>query len=104
MMAVGCIQAQECHTGHCPTGVASYDGWLMRGLDPKVKSHKLVNNLVTLRKELTQLLGRACGYSHPAKVTLSEIELLAFLRYRPRAIARLLRPSERFRARGVRLP
>jgi glutamate synthase domain-containing protein 2 len=23
MMAIGCIQAQRCHTGHCPTGVAA---------------------------------------------------------------------------------
>jgi glutamate synthase domain-containing protein 2 len=25
MFAVGCIQAQQCHTGHCPTGVTSQD-------------------------------------------------------------------------------
>src|SRR6202008_2681259 len=25
MFAVGCIQAQACHTGHCPTGVTSQD-------------------------------------------------------------------------------
>ena len=23
MLAIGCIQAQKCHTGHCPTGVAT---------------------------------------------------------------------------------
>ena len=23
MMSIGCIQAQRCHTGHCPTGVAT---------------------------------------------------------------------------------
>jgi glutamate synthase domain-containing protein 2 len=29
MMSVGCIQAQRCHTGHCPTGVATHKigGW-----------------------------------------------------------------------------
>ena len=31
MMAIGCIQAQRCHTGHCPTGVATQSKWLMRG-------------------------------------------------------------------------
>src|SRR5262249_22690125 len=25
MFAVGCIQAQQCHTGNCPTGVATQD-------------------------------------------------------------------------------
>ena len=34
MLAIGCIQAQRCHTGHCPTGVATQNEWLMRGLDP----------------------------------------------------------------------
>ena len=34
MLAVGCIQAQKCHTGECPTGVATQNPWLARGLDP----------------------------------------------------------------------
>ena len=34
MMSIGCIQAQRCHTGRCPTGVATQNRWLMRGLDP----------------------------------------------------------------------
>ena len=75
MMAIGCIQAQECHTGHCPTGVATHKKWLMRGLDPKVKANKLANYIVTLRKELLQL-AHACGFDDPAKVGLSEIEIL----------------------------
>ena len=35
MMAIGCIQAQRCHTGRCPTGVATQNPWLVRGLDPE---------------------------------------------------------------------
>ena len=34
MMAIGCIQAQRCHTNHCPTGVATQHPWLVRGVDP----------------------------------------------------------------------
>ncbi len=34
MLAVGCVQAQKCHTDHCPTGVATQNRWLQRGLDP----------------------------------------------------------------------
>ena len=37
MMAIGCIQAQRCHTGHCPAGVATQNRWLVRGLDPTDK-------------------------------------------------------------------
>ena len=43
MLAVGCIQAQRCHTGRCPTGVATQSRWLMRGLDPELKSARAAN-------------------------------------------------------------
>ena len=62
MMAVGCIQAQRCHTGHCPTGVATQNRWLMRGLDPTLKSDRLANYIATLRKELLSVAS-ACGVS-----------------------------------------
>jgi glutamate synthase (ferredoxin) len=75
MLAVGCIQAQQCHTGHCPTGVATQSAWLMRGLDPTLKSARLANYLVTLRKELLAL-ANACGEPHPALVPLERIEVV----------------------------
>ncbi|HED52606.1 MAG TPA: FMN-binding glutamate synthase family protein [Phycisphaerales bacterium] len=75
MLAVGCIQAQRCHTGHCPTGVATQNQWLVRGLDPTNKSHRLANYLIMLRKDLIRL-SRACGCIHPALVTLDRFELL----------------------------
>ena len=75
MLAIGCIQAQQCHTGHCPTGVATQDRWLMRGLDPTLKSARLANYLTTLRKELLAL-ANACGEPHPALVPLDRIVLV----------------------------
>jgi glutamate synthase (ferredoxin) len=75
MLAIGCIQAQRCHTGHCPTGVATQNRWLMRGLDPTYKSARLANYLVTLRKELL-LLAHACGVVHPALVPLDHLAIL----------------------------
>jgi glutamate synthase (ferredoxin) len=75
MMAIGCIQAQRCHTGHCPTGVATQHPWLVRGLDPTLKSVRAANYVVTLRKELLQL-SRACGVPHPALVRTENVELL----------------------------
>ena len=74
-MAVGCIQAQRCHTGHCPTGVATQGKWLMRGLVPTDKAARLANYVVTLRKEL-MWLSRACGVEHPGLVTGDHIEIL----------------------------
>ncbi|MCW5804424.1 MAG: FMN-binding glutamate synthase family protein [Deltaproteobacteria bacterium] len=75
MMAIGCIQAQRCHTGHCPTGVATQNRWLMRGLDPTLKSARLANYLTTLRKDLLTL-AHATGHAHPALVPLDSLELV----------------------------
>jgi glutamate synthase (ferredoxin) len=75
MLAIGCIQAQRCHSGHCPTGVATQNRWLMRGLDPTDKSARLANYIVTLRKEVLALC-RACGVPHPAFITGEHLDLL----------------------------
>lgn len=75
MMAVGCIQAQICHTGHCPTGVATQSKWLMRGLDPTDKAARLSNYVVALRKELLQL-SHVCGVEHPSLLTPEQCEVL----------------------------
>jgi glutamate synthase domain-containing protein 2 len=75
MLSIGCIQAQDCHTGHCPTGVATQNKWLMRGLDPTLKSARLANYLMTLRKELSAL-AHACGQPHPALVPLDQLDIV----------------------------
>ncbi len=75
MLSVGCIQAQKCHTGHCPVGVATHSPWLTRGLDPTDKSVRASNYITNLRYELLQL-SNACGYPHPALVGGSHLDLL----------------------------
>ena len=47
MFSIGCIQSQRCHTGRCPTGVATQSEWLQRGLDPELKSVRCANYLAT---------------------------------------------------------
>jgi glutamate synthase domain-containing protein 2 len=75
MLAVGCIQAQRCHTGRCPTGVATQSRWLTRGLDPTLKSVRFADYVATLRHELLQL-SLACGVEHPSLVGPDRIEIL----------------------------
>jgi glutamate synthase (ferredoxin) len=75
LLAIGCIQAQQCHTGHCPTGVTTQNKWLVAGLDPTLKAARLANYLVTLRKELLQLAS-ACGELHPALVPLDRFDIV----------------------------
>jgi glutamate synthase domain-containing protein 2 len=76
MLAIGCIQALRCHTGRCPTGVATQSPWLMRGLDPELKSARAANYLVALRAELLALT-RACGARHPALIDAERIEIVS---------------------------
>jgi len=75
MLAIGCIQAQKCHTDHCPTGVTTHKPWRVAGVDPTLKSVRLANYLLTLRKELCRLT-RACGVLHPALITLDSFEFM----------------------------
>ena len=75
MMAIGCIQAQRCHTGNCPTGVATQRKRLERGLVVSDKAPRTTRYLATLRQELVRL-ARACGEPHPAWVGADQIEVL----------------------------
>ena len=43
MLATGCIQALQCHTNTCPTGVATQDAGLMRGLVVEDKAQRVAN-------------------------------------------------------------
>jgi glutamate synthase domain-containing protein 2 len=76
MLAIGCIQAQRCHVGDCPTGVATHKAWLMRGLDPGLKSARAANYVTALRAELLSL-ARACGVRHPALLTGDHIDIVS---------------------------
>ena len=75
MLAVGCIQAQKCHTDHCPTGVATQNPWLSRGLDPTLKASRVDNYIRTLRRDLLKV-SEACGVWHPGLLTVDDVELL----------------------------
>ena len=75
MLGIGCIQAQRCHTGRCPAGVATQSPWLARGLDPASKAERLASYVANLRHELLQL-AHACGEPHPALVTTERLEIL----------------------------
>ncbi len=75
LMSIGCIQAQRCHTDKCPTGVATQNPWLVHGLDPELKSARLANYVVVMRKEILAL-SRACGVDHPARISLDHFEVL----------------------------
>ncbi len=73
MISIGCIQAQKCHTGHCPVGVATQNKWLQAGIDVNDKAERFSRYVKSFRKELITL-AHACGYEHPAQIKGSDIE------------------------------
>lgn len=68
MFALGCIQAQSCHTGNCPTGVTTQDPLRQQALVVPDKTQRVLNfhqNTLKALKELVQ----AAGLTHPAAIT-----------------------------------
>lgn len=64
MFAVGCIQAQQCHTGHCPTGVTSQDASRQRAVVVSDKSVRVANFHRETVKALAEFIA-AAGLDHP---------------------------------------
>lgn len=64
MFAVGCIQAQACHTNHCPVGVATQDPLRQRALDPVHKSERVARFHRNTLKALGEMTG-AAGLENP---------------------------------------
>jgi hypothetical protein len=72
MFALGCIQAQHCHTGNCPTGVTTQDAQRQKALVVTDKSERVWRfheNTLHALKELVQ----AAGLNHPCEITASHI-------------------------------
>ncbi len=72
MFALGCIQAQSCHTGKCPTGVTTQDPQRARALVVPTKAERVYHfhqNTLYALKELVQ----AAGLDDPSQITAAHI-------------------------------
>lgn len=72
MFALGCIQALECNTNTCPTGVATQDPSLMKGLVVEDKKTRVFNYHRLTVASAIELLG-AAGLRHPYQLTRAYI-------------------------------
>jgi glutamate synthase domain-containing protein 2 len=72
MMALGCIQAQTCHTGNCPTGVTTQDPLRERALVVSDKAVRVYNFQRTTLMALRELV-QAAGLKHPREITAHHI-------------------------------
>ena len=72
MFSLGCLQAQHCHTGACPTGVATQDPLRQQAL---VVPDKLVRvaNFHRQTLEALQELVQAAGLTHPNQISAAHI-------------------------------
>lgn len=67
MFSLGCIQALNCHTGRCPSGVATQDPRRGNKLDVELKSKRVFNFHKTTLDALQNLL-EASGLRHPSEL------------------------------------
>ncbi|MBT0569683.1 FMN-binding glutamate synthase family protein [Curvibacter sp. CHRR-16] len=68
MFALGCIQAQHCNTGHCPTGVATQDPVRQQALVVPDKAERVYNFHQQTLEALKELV-QAVGLQHPGQFT-----------------------------------
>ncbi len=72
MFALGCIQAQHCHTGQCPTGVTTQDPLRQMSLvvpDKATRVYHFHQQTLHALKEMVQ----AVGVGHPREITAHHI-------------------------------
>jgi glutamate synthase domain-containing protein 2 len=72
MFALGCIQAQSCHTGHCPTGVTTQDAQRQKALVVGDKSERVYHFHEQTLKALKDIV-QAAGLEHPGEITAHHI-------------------------------
>ncbi|MDE2260076.1 MAG: FMN-binding glutamate synthase family protein [Betaproteobacteria bacterium] len=67
MFALGCIQAQICHTGACPTGITTQDALRQRALVVPDRAVRVRNYHHHTLEALAELVA-AAGVSHPSGI------------------------------------
>lgn len=78
MMALGCIQALECNKNSCPTGVATQDPALMKGLVVDDKKIRVANFHKNTVESFVELMASA-GIDHPSGLNRHQISRRVFM-------------------------
>lgn len=78
MMALGCIQALECNKNTCPTGVATQDPYLVKGLVIEDKKHRVANFHKNTVESFVELMACA-GIDNPEKINRSHVYRRVFM-------------------------
>ncbi|WP_248122437.1 FMN-binding glutamate synthase family protein [Acinetobacter radioresistens] len=67
MFAIGCIQAQSCHTNQCPVGVATQDRDRQKALHVPTKAERVFNFHKNTLHALADMIA-AAGLRHPSEL------------------------------------
>jgi glutamate synthase domain-containing protein 2 len=67
MFALGCIQALQCNRNTCPTGIATHNKKLQRGLVPEDKAIRVMHYARNMTKEVG-ILAHSCGVNSPRQL------------------------------------
>jgi len=72
MMSLGCVQSLVCNTNHCPTGIATQDPALSKGLvitDKRVRVHRFHDETIERVNEIVA----AAGLSTPCELNRTHV-------------------------------
>ncbi|HCQ29651.1 MAG TPA: FMN-binding glutamate synthase family protein, partial [Flavobacteriales bacterium] len=84
MFALGCIQALRCNTGKCPTGIATQNKELMRGLIIEDKAQRVANfhkRTLEAAAEMVAAAGFDSIYAFKAKDIYRRVEYNKVMTY-----------------------
>ncbi|MBE7422676.1 MAG: FMN-binding glutamate synthase family protein [Zoogloeaceae bacterium] len=75
MFALGCIQALRCHANTCPTGVATHNPRLQRGLVVEDKAERVAHYCRNMNREI-DMIAHSCGLRHAREFRREHVRIV----------------------------
>lgn len=75
MFSLGCIQSLQCNKNTCPTGVATQNHRLQRGLVPEDKAKRVHHFQKNMEKEVT-VIAHSCGVASPRELQRDHVSMV----------------------------
>ncbi|MDX1693777.1 MAG: FMN-binding glutamate synthase family protein [Ketobacteraceae bacterium] len=75
MFSLGCIQSLQCNRNTCPTGVATQNHRLQRGLVPEDKAKRVYHFQKNMEKEVT-MIAHSCGVENARELRRHHVSMV----------------------------
>ena len=75
LFSLGCIQAMQCNKNTCPTGIATHNPKLQKGLDPENKSLRVFNYIQNINEEVG-IISHSCGVKNPRMLKRKHMQII----------------------------